>query len=174
MMDANIFDGLKMHHAESFGWALACTSWRRSEAEDLLQEAYLKVLDGRAIFEGRSSPKTWFFSVIKMTAFEIARKQSRRSTLDSVYSAEPANDLKTPDVIFERSDETRQLLGALAQLPVRQREVLHLVFYCDLTLEETADALEISVGAVRTHYHRGKQTLADYLRLEMELNDVCG
>jgi RNA polymerase sigma-70 factor (ECF subfamily) len=51
-------------------------------------------------------------------------------------------------------------------LPTRQREVLHLVFYAELTLEDTAIALDVSVGSVRTHYHRGKKRLSVLLCLE--------
>ena len=80
---------------------------------------------------------------------------------------------ETPDSSYERSDETRTLLNALEKLPQRQREILHLVFYGDLTLEEAADTLSISLGAVRTHYHRGKKSLAEHLKPEMELDNVC-
>ena len=159
-------DTLKASHAESFGWALACCSWRRNEAEDVLQEAYLKVLDGRARFEGRSSAKTWFFSVIKRTASEVARKQKRRDAIRLSVVHDDAPAPMPPDAAAERSDETRQLLNALAQLPQRQREVLHLVFYSDETLKAAAAALSISVGSARTHYHRGKQRLAELLKLE--------
>lgn len=132
----------------------------------MLQESYLKVLDGRARFNGRASARTWFFSVIKRTASEIARKGVRRNALDQTLEHSGAADPERPDDLMERSDETQQLLAALNQLPDRQREVLHLVFYHDATLEEAATALGISVGAVRTHYHRGKQKLAQLLHME--------
>jgi RNA polymerase sigma factor (sigma-70 family) len=51
----------------------------------------------------------------------------------------------------------------LAKLPARQREVLHLVFYQDLTIEETAKILHISLGTARTHFERGKTRLRSLL-----------
>jgi DNA-directed RNA polymerase specialized sigma24 family protein len=61
---------LELLHADSFGWALSCCRQRKDDAEEVLQTAYIKVLDGRAKFEGRSSFRTWFFGVIRRTASE--------------------------------------------------------------------------------------------------------
>ena len=57
-------------------------------------------------------------------------------------------------------------MEALKALSPRQREVLHLVFYSGLTLEETAATLDMTVGSARTHYHRGKTQLASMLELD--------
>jgi RNA polymerase sigma-70 factor, ECF subfamily len=147
-------------HPASFRWALACTR-DRAEAEDTLQTAYLKVLDGRARFEGRSAFKTWLFAVIRKTAAERrrsfwARLMSRNGDGIPAALADPR-----PDSLDEaaRSEDAARLRAALGALPRRQRQMLELVFSHDLTVEEASAALEISVGSGRVHYHRGKKRL---------------
>jgi RNA polymerase sigma factor (sigma-70 family) len=161
---------LKNQHADNFGWALACCAWHRESAEDVLQEAYLRVLDGRAGFGGKSSRKTWFFAVIKRVAADSQRTQKRRSILnmrmvaggeaftqDEALRANPLADA------IQGDEATLRLQLALQQVSQRQREVLHLVFYSGLTLEEAAETLQVGLGSARTHYHRGKERLAQLL-----------
>ena len=60
-------------------------------------------------------------------------------------------------------EEVDLILSALKQLSERQQSVLHLVFYQDLTIEEAAELLNISLGSARTHYQRGKERLKKIL-----------
>jgi RNA polymerase sigma factor (sigma-70 family) len=169
-----VLDAVKAQHADNFGWALACCARHRDIAEDVLQEAYLRVLDGRAEFGGRSSHKTWFFAVIKRVAVDLQRSQERRTMLnlrvvasDQALAAESGTGRSNPPAdSMSRDESVQQLQDALMQLSARQREVLHLVFYAELTLEATAEVLRISVGSSRTHYHRGKERLAELLKLD--------
>ncbi|MEK6375272.1 MAG: RNA polymerase sigma factor [Acidobacteriota bacterium] len=143
---------LERLHAASFGWALGCCGRNRDDAEEVLQTVYLKVLDGKAKFDGRSSLKTWLFAVIRHTAMGHRRTSWIRSlALLRLPSPQPPPEVDQM--------ETRRLLAALRRLSRRQREVLELVFYHDMTIEEAGQALGISVGSARVHYTRGKKRL---------------
>ncbi|HEV3459460.1 MAG TPA: RNA polymerase sigma factor [Thermoanaerobaculia bacterium] len=154
-------------HPASFGWALACCRWDREEAEEVLQTTYLKVLDGRARFADRSSFRTWLFAVIHRTAAERRRGRWLRllATARWLNGHVPPAPAATPESAAGESEAVLGLRQALHELPSRQRDVLHLVFYQDLTVEGAARVLGISVGTARTHYHRGKETLRQVLAL---------
>src|SRR5947199_92375 len=81
MTEDEIQRSLAELHPASAGWALSCCRWDREEAEEVLQVAYLKILDGRARFGGRSSFRTWLFGVIRRTAAEHRRGRWLRSVV---------------------------------------------------------------------------------------------
>lgn len=151
-------------HDASFGWALACCGRDESLAADVLQDAYFKVLDGRARFGGQSSFKTWLFGVIRMTAREHRRFSLRRMFAGSGNdNDEPVDSRRAPDSELGARERSIQLAKALAGIAERQREVLHLVFYEDLTIAEAAAIMNVSLGTARQHYERGKHALAAIL-----------
>jgi len=159
---------LEFLHNASWGWALACCARDRDLAEDVLQSAYLRILSGRARFDGRSSFKTWMFGVIRLVALEETRRLRLGAMFDAI--AEDVDDFVDPsppaDVVAEWSERSAALIAALARLSPRQREVLHLVFYHDMTIEEAATVMNVSIGSARTHYDRGKKALAKQLARE--------
>lgn len=160
---------LERIHPASFGWALACCRWDRSEAEEVQQETVLKVLDGRARFDGRSSFRTWLFAVIRRTAAERRRRAAvRRVALIRWWRGRPDHPAEDPERDVARAAEQRSLTEALAALPARQRQVLHLVFYQDLAIREAAEVIGVSLGTARTHYERGKHRLRELLNEEAE------
>jgi|SRR5678815_863994 RNA polymerase sigma-70 factor (ECF subfamily) len=157
-------------HDASFAWALQCCGRDTSLAEEVLQNAYLKILDGRARFAGRSSFKTWLLALIRNTALDecrrTVRRQARFTVIDGGLEVTAADH--APDLNFAEAQTRDGLREALAALPERQCEVLTLVFYHDLTLDEAAVVMGLAPGTARTHYERGKRALRKTLdRAEM-------
>ena len=153
---------LERLHQASYGWALNCC-WRDpGEAEEVLQIVYLKILQGKAIYRGESKLQTWLFAVIRKTAIGERRKYLFRA-LKSIAAAPGETAGPRLEVELEQSEMQQRFQQALAQLPARQRETLHLVFYQDLSLSEAAEVMDISIGSARRHYERGKKRLRETL-----------
>jgi RNA polymerase sigma factor (sigma-70 family) len=162
---------LEKLHGASFGWALSCCRRDRAEAEEVLQTVYLKILEGKARYRVESNLRTWLFAVIRKTAITEHRKRLLRA-LKSLAASKPTHEGNSfaaePAAAFERSETQKQFQTALKGLPARQREVLHLVFYEDLSLREAADVMRVSIGSARQHYERGKK----HLRLSLNREEL--
>lgn len=149
----------KLHRA-SYAWSLSCCRGDREEAEDVLQDSYLKTLDGRARFAGASSFKTFLFGVVRRTAAERRRRAWLHRLRLAAWSRVRLEVLPASKGIEASSSRLEE---ALARLATRQREVLDLVFGHGMTVEEAARALGISAGSARVHYDRGKKRLRQAL-----------
>jgi RNA polymerase sigma-70 factor (ECF subfamily) len=153
-------------HEGAFGWALSLTGYDAQAAEDVMQQAYLALVDGSARFDGGSSLKTWLYAVIR----NAARRQQRRHRHEARHVT-PIGDMELVDE--EQSTEPgacpeqAAVRQAMVSLPDRQRQVLELVIDAEFTVEEAAKVMGVSVGSARTHYHRAKQTL----RRQLESSD---
>ena len=153
-------------HKLSYMWSLRCTYGNRDLAQDVLQQVYLKILEKDAVYNGKSSFKSWLFSVIKFTAVDMYRKENARERLKNKNA--DFRNLEEDDLDIKQNkistgleaDQKHELLSKLQDnLSQRQREVIDLVFYHNMTLENAANVMDLSVGSVRTHYARAKKRL---------------
>ena len=170
MDDVELRRQLEQVHADCFGWAMACCNRDRDDAQEVLQTVYLTVLDGRARYDAQSSFRTWIFGVIRRTAASERRKAWWRGLLLAREAGrlEPGAPA-APDTAVEDDSRVRAVREMLARLAARQREVLQLVFYHDLTVEEAAAVMGVGIGSARTHYARGKARLAALLGESREI-----
>lgn len=150
-------------HSSAFGWALACCARDRDAASDVLQEVYVKVIAERARWDARSSFKTWLFGVIRITALEQRRFRWMRGR--EVPMAESPDVPASSGPRFDK--QTAQAVSrAMQRLSDRQREVLHLVFYEEITIAEASTVMGVSLGTARIHYERGKAAMLAILSEE--------
>jgi RNA polymerase sigma-70 factor (ECF subfamily) len=173
MNESEVRDQLEKCHPSCYGWALSCSSRDPLEAEDVLQTAYLKVLQGVARYDGRSAFKTWLFAVIRRTAADERRRHWLRRLRLAGYKRERELSFQPAErgARLEESEMLTVFQKALARLPRRQREVLHLVFYQDLSLQEAAGVMGVTVGSARAHYERGKAHLREWLKQSEQFNE---
>ena len=145
---------LSTHHEDAYRWAVQCCYQDDELGKEVLQDVYVKVLEGKAVFREKSSFKTWLFSIIRFTAIDAIKRLGKQTWVGldaiSTHVAEEGQQL----VSFDK---------ALSKLSEKQREVLILVFYHDETIESAAAVMDCSIGTARTHYHRGKEKLKELL-----------
>ncbi len=165
---------LEALHTQCYSWALTCVGGRRSDAEDLLQSSYLQILEGRARFRGESSLRTFVFGVIRLQArsrWRLAKRSLQQ--LARLASLQPGDATLgetscDADHDLDRTTRAASVLAALESLPRRQRQVLDLVIYRELTIADAAQVLGIGLGSARQHYERAKARL----RRELEADDT--
>jgi RNA polymerase sigma-70 factor (ECF subfamily) len=165
MDEESLREMMHTNHTSAFGWALCCCHGDRDEAAEVLHTAYVQVLEkGQRSFGGKSSFKTWLFAVIRNTArkrrFQISRRVAR---LQSLVAGNRTQD-EGAESRYYQSQIREKILQLLGRISPRQRQVLQLVFYHNLTVEEAATVMNISLGSARVHYERGKARLKDEMR----------
>jgi RNA polymerase sigma factor (sigma-70 family) len=149
---------LEALHGQLFGWALSRCGYDETTAEDLMQQAYVEILSGRARFDNKSSLKTFMFGIVQNLARSRFRRQNTRLRLIQSYAGEQ-------DTVHEdRYGNLRQVWEAVESLPQRQRDITELVFVRELTVEEASKVMGVSVGTGRVHYDRAKKSLAEKLK----------
>lgn len=153
------------------GYATRLTG-NRSEAEEVVQDALVKVYQAIGDFEGRCSPRSWLYRAVHNRAIDSIRR--RRRYVDIVSDNEPDADrfdaaghwadpvAPWRDPAGRRIDAQRLLCvveQAMGELPHAHREVLLLKEVHGLTTEEICDALDISAGNLRIRLHRARKAL---------------
>ncbi len=132
-------------------------------AEEVVQDAF--VATAREGAGPRLRDDAAAASYLRRAVLNRARSQlrKRRVRRRHLRSAEPPPTGPPADRAALAADETRTMLDALGELSDRQREVLVLRYYAELSEAEIAEALDIAPGSVKTHAHRGLRVLAERL-----------
>ena len=129
----------------------------RERAEDMAQEAFLKIFQQLARFRGDSAFSTWMFAV----ALNVYRSSLRHRALPSVpldAIAEMASQSR-PQLALEDSQREDLVRRAVAGLPPRYRDALTVFYFRDMDLAETARILNVPEGTAKALLHRGRKLL---------------
>ena len=148
---------LSQHHESAYRWSCQCCHYDDELAKDVLQQTYLKIMEGKATFDQRSQLITWLFSIIRFTAYDELKKRDRvnYTSLELIEGHAEFN-------VNDRLDFRKEL----ERLSEKQKEVMLLVFYHEMTIEAAAEVMNCSLGTARTHYQRGKEQLKKLLENE--------
>lgn len=156
-------------HQQCFYWALSRCHFNEQIAEEVLQDSYVKAFNNKEKFDGRSSFKTWVFTIIRNTAIDQFRKKQRHLELeqDAFSDHKEAKSASQERKVRAKSDELAAK-HVIAQLSKREQEVVELMIYQELSAEEAAKIMEVSRASVYTYFKRAKKALKDIVIKEKE------
>lgn len=127
------------------------------EAEDVMQDAYVRAYQHLSQFEGRSTFVTWLSRIAMYEAFARLQRQRKETSLDSEYRSDDMNfesASSSPEKQAANAELGTALQAAILSLPPKYRSVLMLRDVEELTTAEAASTLEISEESVKVRLHR--------------------
>lgn len=130
----------------------------KETAEDLMQEVYIKVLYSYDRFEGKSSERTWLYSIARNTAIDHFRKRKNwlhRMMHNFDWNRESVPDQQPlPEEVALLQDEIKMIYKSLDRCTMDQKMVIILRYVQSLSITETADILGWTISKVKTTQHR--------------------
>jgi RNA polymerase sigma-70 factor (ECF subfamily) len=138
------------------------------DAEDLAQEAVIRVLRGIGRFDTTRSFKPWLLTIVRNLARDRSRRAAHRlnQSLDGrpdEIVIDPQDRSDDPETATARLQLQRSVVRALAELGPAHREILVLRDYHDLSYDEIARVLDVPRGTVMSRLHRARRALAEVL-----------
>jgi RNA polymerase sigma-70 factor (ECF subfamily) len=135
----------------------------RALAEDLLQEAFLRVHKVRHTYRPDSPARPWLYAIARYTAIDALRKKGRRH---EVAFEDAFMNAAAPEALdkTERSESLKEVERALEELPQGQREAFVLTKVAGLSVQEASAVLGISQGAIKVKVHRALREIRRLLK----------
>ena len=175
--DARAFEALmRRHNRQMFRTARAILR-DDAEAEDALQEAYIRAYRSLAGFRADARFSTWLARIVVNEALMRLRKTTRRASIVPIQAAAPVEEVEgirgdamdKPESAAERAEMRRLLEAEIDSLPDLYRTVFMLRAVEELSVEETAAVLEMPAATVRTRFFRARSLLREALAQKIDM-----
>ena len=165
--DADAFEVVLERHSDAAFSLAYRICGRRSLAEDIAQEAFLSVWRSGARYDrARGSVRTWTLGIVHNRAVDTLRRSGthdRRQVSDEGIEETLEAAERTEEQAVEKA-ASREIQGALAELPAEQRRVIELAYFGGFTHTEIASMLDTPVGTVKGRMRLGLRKLRDELQ----------
>ena len=144
-------------------WHIRKIVFDHEDADDVLQNTYIKVFKNIKNFRGESKLFSWMYRIATNEALTFIKQKSRKIGLSlNEFNEKQVNQLEA-DVYFEGDAIALKLQLAVANLPEKQRLVFNLKYYEELKYDEISEILETSVGALKASYHHAVKKIKNEL-----------
>ena len=161
------FRELVEKYSEQLYWHVRELVGSHEDADDILQEVFVKVWKALPGFRGDSSVNTWLWRIATNEALSFLRKQKVRAALRFSSLDAEAERVLDSDPWFDGDEAQRRLAVAVAKLPGKQRAVFCMRYFEEMPYEEISAITGTSVGALKASYHQA----AEKIKASVELAD---
>lgn len=157
------FKQLVQKYQEKLYWHIRRLVVVHEDADDVLQNVFIKSWRGLNNFREDSQLYTWLYRIATNESITFLEQRKKRSSISiSEEEAGLANQLKAADN-FDASKIEWKLQMAIQQLPEKQRIVFNLRYYDEMPYEEMSKVLETSVGSLKASYHHAAKKIEEYI-----------
>ena len=161
-LKATAFSAIVEEHSESIYWHIRRMVLTHDDANDIVQNTFVKAWMNIDSFQGKSKISTWLFRIaINETLTFLNKNQNTLISLDTPEGA--IAELLESDTFFCGDKADAMFQEAVARLPEKQRLVFNMKYFSDIKYEEMSKVLGTSVGALKASYHIAVKKIEEYL-----------
>ena len=173
-MEHKILDALKRgEHHQAFNlivetydqrlyWHIRRIVHVHEDADDVLQDAFVKIWRNLSKFRQDSSLYTWIYRIATNEALTFLKKRNRKST-DSLDSDQSQQTQLKSDSFFDEDAANARFEMAISRLPEKQRMVFNMKYFEEMKYQDMAVIMDTSVGALKASYHHAVKKLKKML-----------
>lgn len=159
------FAVLVKQYSEALYWKIRRIVLDHDDADDVLQNTFLKAWTNLSTFQGKSSLVTWLYRIATNEALDFVRRKKLLQQLAPEEQTSITARLLADDY-FDGDEIQAQLQEAVALLPDVQRTVFTMKYYENMKYSEMSKILDTSEGALKASYHIAVKKITDYLQLK--------
>ena len=161
------FRMLMQKYQERLYWHIRRMVLEHEDANDVIQNTFIKVFKSIKRFEGKSKLYTWLYRIATNEALTFLKKKKRKETVTLDDESNRINKLQS-DPYFDGEEASLLLQKALAQLPEKQRMVFNLRYFDEMSYKEIEEVLETSVGALKASFHHALKKVQVFLKEQVD------
>ncbi|MDR2824608.1 MAG: sigma-70 family RNA polymerase sigma factor [Prevotellaceae bacterium] len=157
------FSEMVRMYQERLYWHVRKMVLSHDNANDVLQNTFIKAWNGVESFRGESQLSTWLYRIATNESLTFLSNKHMRATLSNTdYEDEMLQNL-TADSYFDGSQAEFLLQKAILTLPDKQRLVFNMKYFDDITYNEMEKILGTSVGALKASFHHAVKKITDFI-----------
>jgi RNA polymerase sigma factor (sigma-70 family) len=157
------FTLLVSKYQERLYWHIRRMVLDHEDANDVLQNAFIKIWKGMENFREESQLYTWLYRIASNESITFLNSKKKKMAIPMDDVSKYLSEKLTTGNNFSGDEIQLKLQKAILELPDRQREVFNLRYYDEMPYEEMSEALQTSVGALKASYHHAAKKVEEYL-----------